>query len=790
MKIKRIKEIINVGTYKNFITGGDKQFEELTLIYGLNTYGKTTLIDIFQSLKDNKPSLINDRKTIPNVNEDQKITLSVGEKNGREEKISFQNSMWNKSNFSDKIEIFGENFIDINVFTHSIIERDNKENFTDFILGESGVRNVKEIEEKKKELRGNKSDLKNVVPLFVKGKSTKEIDDFINYSVEEFDFEDIKKQLIDEETKLQEEEKRLKNPQKIIDMPQPNELEIKKINILDNIKKINFVLRKDYSNIKDKTLKKLNDHINANFSDSSGAEQWIQKGLKYTKDDNCPYCGQNLQNAKDLIDVYDKFFDKSYNEFINTISSTLEDNIVNVEKMHFDYTKDLQEKLLKVKDYIPLIKDNNFKDKANDFEIIKNNLNESKLEEEKNKITEDLKEKIDAKNKIPYKKVTIYNFEEFEKSINSYIAKLEEAKAIIKETIKIIENFKNEYKNVTKSSKIDKLKATIEKLKYKKAKFEQDNDCKKYRVLENEINGLEKEIPSLEKQLNKEQSGYLEKYFKKINYFFKKLGSNDFVLKQEMSRQGNKPVYSLKVKFKGQVISNENLRTVFSSSDRRALALSIFWAKINLEEKDIKRRTIVILDDPITSFDENRITNTINLLSGSLNNFHQMIITTHYHSFLRRFYEINKDNKSGVKLLEIKKNNETSYIDNGEKDKFILNEYGFAFNEIYDFTNGKNQNDIRTKLRLFLENYLKETPKKQIRDSSIKPDSLGDLIEKLFDKQIIGEKEKIKLLEFKDSLNPDSHIFTINNIEDVRSFAKEMMEFLYSIQFKQSEVTA
>ena len=788
MKIKRIKEIINVGTYKNFVTGGDKQFEELTLVYGLNTFGKTTLIDIFQSLKYNNPSLINNRKTIPNVNEDQKIILSVSEKNGKEEKISFRNSMWNKSNFSDKIEIFGENFIDINVFTHSIIERDNKENFTDFILGQLGVNKAKKIEEKKIRLRKNNSDLKNFTPLFVKDKSTKEIDDFTNYSVEEFDFEDIKKQLIEKETELQEEEKRLSNPQKIIDMPQPNELEIKKIDILDNIKKINFVLGKDYSNIKDETLKKLNNHININFSDSSGAEQWIRKGLEYTKDDNCPYCGQNLQNAKDLIDVYDKFFDKSYNEFINTISSTLEDNISNVEKMHFDYTKDLQEELLKVKDYIPLIKDNNFKDKANDFEIIKNNLNENQLEAEKNKITEDLKEKIDSKNKIPYKKVTIYNFEEFKKSINSYIAKLEEAKAIIKEIIKIIENFKNEYKSGAKSDKINFLKIIINGFKYKKARFEQDNDCKNYRGLENEIGDLEKEISSLEKQLDKEQSEYLKKYFEKINKFFKDLGSEDFKLEKEGTRRGIKPVYSLRVKYKGQIISNEELKTVFSSSDRRALALSIFLAKVDLKEKNIKKRTIVILDDPITSFDENRITNTINLLSGSLNNLDQMIITTHYPNFLRRFYEINKDNKSEVKLLEIKKNDKTSSIDNGEKNKFILNEYDFAFNEIYDFINKKNQNDIRTKLRTFFTNYLKETPKKQIRDSSIRFDNLGDFIKELFNKKIINEEVKKQLLEFKDSLNPDSHIFTTNNIEDVRSFASKMMEFLYSIQFKQSEV--
>lgn len=582
MKIKRVNKIINVGTYKNFVTGGDKQFEKLTLIYGLNTYGKTTLIDIFQSLKYNKPSLINDRKTIPTVNEDQKIILSVSEKNGREEKISFQKSMWNKSNYSDIIEIFGENFIDINVFTHSIIERDNKENFTDFILGELGVNKAKKIEEKKIRLRKNNSDLKNIIPLFVKDKLKKEIDDFINYSLEEFNFEDIKKQLIEKETELQEEEKRLSNPQKIIDMPQPNELEIKKIDILDNIKKINIALQKNYSNIKGETLKKFNEHINTNFLDSNNAEQWIRKGLKYTKDDNCPYCGQNLQNAKDLIDIYNTLFDKSYNDFINDVSSELKSNIDDMVKIYFNFTEVLQSELLQIKDYTHLIKDDDFKDNIKKFEEILNNLNESKLEGEKSKITEDLKEKIDAKNKIPYKKVNIYNFEEFEKSINSYIAKLEEAKAIIKEIIKVIDNFKNEYKNGAKSEKINFLKTIINGFKYQKARFEQDNDCKKYRGLENEIGDLEKEIPSLEKQLDKEQSEYLKKYFEKINKFFKDLGSEDFKLEKEGTRRGIKPVYSLKVKYKGQIISNEELKTVFSSSDRRALALAIFLAKVDL----------------------------------------------------------------------------------------------------------------------------------------------------------------------------------------------------------------
>ena len=38
--------------------------------------------------------------------------------------------------------------------------------------------------------------------------------------------------------------------------------------------------------------------------------------------------------------------------------------------------------------------------------------------------------------------------------------------------------------------------------------------------------------------------------------------------------------------------------------------------------------------------------------------------------------------------------------------------------------------------------------------------------------------------EFRTTLNPDSHLFTSNNNEDMRSFALEMMDYLYSLKFE------
>ena len=71
---------------------------------------------------------------------------------------------------------------------------------------------------------------------------------------------------------------------------------------------------------------------------------------------------------------------------------------------------------------------------------------------------------------------------------------------------------------------------------------------------------------------------YVQKYFTEINSLFAKFGSKNFTLEKEEDNRGHLPVYSLKVKFHNKEIVNDQLCTVLSESDRRAMALAIFFA--------------------------------------------------------------------------------------------------------------------------------------------------------------------------------------------------------------------
>ena len=203
MKIGRIKEIKNIGTFADFKNGGRLGFEKLTFIYGFNTYGKTTLSDIFHSLKLNDSEIIRSRKTIPQQNASQKIVLT--QKGQAESKIKFEHNDWEENDLHSCLEVFGNAFIHENLFTGLTIERENKESFTKFVLAEQAVKTAEEIAEKKKLLRAKKKDLKDKVPPFVKNSDDDEIGKFLKYSIKGLDKSSIEQKLLQKQAGLQRE---------------------------------------------------------------------------------------------------------------------------------------------------------------------------------------------------------------------------------------------------------------------------------------------------------------------------------------------------------------------------------------------------------------------------------------------------------------------------------------------------------------------------------------------------------------------------------------------------------
>jgi wobble nucleotide-excising tRNase len=158
----------------------------------------------------------------------------------------------------------------------------------------------------------------------------------------------------------------------------------------------------------------------------------------------------------------------------------------------------------------------------------------------------------------------------------------------------------------------------------------------------------------------------------------------------------------------------------------------------------------------------------------------QVIVLTHYSHFIRNFMERGMNDDFFISFIEIAQNNATSFLRRIGSNFFTETTYDKVFSRIQTFINRESEVDIRADLRPFLESlylphfYIKEF--KAYRESDTPFSTLSEKIDAIF----LDETVKAKFHEFRTMLNPDSHLFTSSNEEDVRSFAREMMEYLYN----------
>lgn len=132
--IKKIVHVKNLGKYKDFnssTSSWNGSFEKITAIYADNGTGKTTLTQLFKSLKG-EDDIINKRKTFGSTNPIEILLINDDNK-----QIKFSNSKWNMR--IDDIEIFDSFFIESNVYLITLGNYDKKGTFFEIVLGNDGI---------------------------------------------------------------------------------------------------------------------------------------------------------------------------------------------------------------------------------------------------------------------------------------------------------------------------------------------------------------------------------------------------------------------------------------------------------------------------------------------------------------------------------------------------------------------------------------------------------------------------------------------------------------------------
>jgi wobble nucleotide-excising tRNase len=623
--IRKIELIENIGCFDNFSWNNIPEFNNYNFIFGFNGSGKTSLSNVFNLItsksnysEEKKNELYRDLKN----SDSGRIKINVG----NNQKLTYPPTE-NQNNRT--IYVFNSNFISdhvydgtkgnlkkFNVSSTELNDPEIKKITTEIEAKEESIKElnkkISKIEEQyaiikrdynsefRKHFANKQLSIEKSIPLkeSIPIETIEQIQDKITLKLKELN-------LAKNQTKLEED---IQAITKIIF----SEIKIPQTDIGE-------VLQQSVSIIAtDSLAKKITEFQDiVEEDDIRKVEPWYKFGNELFKKINsnqnkkCPLCNSHIDDIfPDLLKSFSAYFDKEYEQFIGNIDEQiaiveLQINTINEAKTNYDKllklyikysdfvnyspsefsTKEIDILLTNLKDELVNKKNNSNKQKTYDFTELDSLLKlHNQVMSELSTYVESMQENLISKIKSP-------------SSIETSIREL--YKSIV-------------YKSLdTKQNGIDKY----------------HNNCNVKKETEKKIGILQEEKVQRLKELKLEA--------KKVGEYLLRLGINHFTIDlNEDSVEDN-----ILIKYKTQTQIKSRLKNTLSEGEKTALAFSYFLSKVTSETKN-PSQTIVVIDDPISSLDDNRIYNTASIIHNVFRDYKQLFILSHNFFFLKYIFPL------------------------------------------------------------------------------------------------------------------------------------------------------
>ncbi|RVZ27953.1 AAA family ATPase [Helicobacter pylori] len=459
-------------------------------------------------------------------------------------------------------------------------------------------------------------------------------------------------------------------------------------------------LPKDYQTIKDKleflfsfdidketgeASKKIKGHIR------KVGREFIEKGIELQKemsDNACPFCTQKIPH--EIIQAYTSYFNESVETF-NQCSLEVSGTLKNILDQW-----NIKEILQSFEKFEPFMK--------KDF---------SKNKESLEKALEQIKDSLEELQKEVDKKEGAKNKEKFQKIDKKLLEIQENIQQCVGETGKIL-NQKKEQKK-----KLKKLKTELKEARIKKAKHDSYDWQKSKKEAERKLLVLDRGHKRLKCLLEKIDNRLKELYDQKrpdieiINNYLKAL---------------NLPKYSLnedyRIVLNSVDLENSKAKMILSDGEKTTLAFAYFLVRLKLfyKKEDLKN-LVVVIDDPISSLDEQRIYNTTCLVAKinqelareKLSNEKdraQVFVLTHNHTFMAHL--INMVGKHARYFQLERHQNQLKIVCKNKVVGYFDTFYLLLFKQVYTFAKKEKVQDnfneainYGNKIRILLESFLK-----------------------------------------------------------------------------------
>lgn len=774
----RIDTISRVGRFQRF-HAPSVQLGHFTLIYGENTTGKSTLADILHSLEVQDPIPVLSRRTIPADKSSIRVKLNFAGRSGSEEIVEFKNDQWcGAVPHGMALRVFDDGFLHRNLFTGRSASRENKVALTKFVLGAEGVALNDQIAFLKQRAEHGQRRLATLRTDVFTGIA--DILGFVHLEITESEPEfRAKQEQLNE--RLMDLRGRHKNASEIAARPivttvvwtwGPGGL----------LTRLNEIFSFTMETVHCDARSRLEEHLAAHLRHAATGELWLRQGLDHIKNDVCPFCGQQLsQNARGLLDAYSAVFNDTYRKWE---AKATQDLSAVIGEFRTDQTavvlKLLDKNRLTLEKYRDLRAEAGHEAVFIAFEEATERV--CRHAEVLRLILARTAEEVDVLRQKKllqlHKAIAPYAGKELREAYEALRLAIEKYNEAVATVSTAMQHFKERNQFAPLEDAAAEVESKLVDIRLKLRRLKLADQCVEYTNVDARVISDLDSVSELRAKLAEQQSEFLSTYFERLNGLFVRFGSGDFTLERNTDFRGHRPVISLSVRLSGQIVPESTLERVFSESDRRALALAVYWAQVSGMSSAEKRRTILVLDDHVTSFDEHRIGCVHRTVAEVAKDFRQVILIGHYRSSFARFIRCYGELLSPI-VLRLGRTRGGPKLSCWNADGLLDDEHTRIASELFDFIDELGSNPGADKLRVFLEHEISDRFREQMRREGISEQQLSRRIDLMADCGIISDILRKKLHIWRATLNPEHHIWTASTVEDQRQTASDFVRFIY-----------
>lgn len=667
--IERFISIKNVGKFVEHSVSGETIFRKLTLIYGENGGGKTTLTNILRCLQADDPTILTQRKTLGSSGLPDATLLISGSPS------KFQTTGWS-TKFPDLV-IYDATFVAENVHSGEEVGHEHRKNLHRLAIGKAGVKLAEEIEAidvKSRTLSSELRDLESDIRILT---FVSEVESFA--ALQPLADAAAVSAATNRIQVLKTEIQRVSETDSIKQKASPVELTIPQLPIAN----IEPLLSRTLDNVSPDAEKRVRDHLAANLS--QGGEEWLSVGYHvHHKSDGCPFCAQSLARSP-VFEAFKTFFSETYAQLKADISA----QAITLDSVQaFDPSSHLELNDARVDAWVKLLVFNLRKPDAAAVSITHA------------KALSALKVALQRKADDPLK---VAEFTATEKTAilaySATIATLEDYNAAVKVCLQSITEFKANLEK-TDAAKL-RIELSQKERAVKRSEPAVDKLCKEYTLKAAAKSELQKRKDKAKEDLKASTKKVIEQFQSGINTYLKQFGADFEIIKAREEYPAGQLCldYQLKINNVPVAVNAPKgkpdapcFKTCLSSGDKSALAFSFFLAQLDVDSQLADK--VIVFDDPMTSLDAKRETRTCQNIVRLASQAKQVIVLSHEAFFLREIWELVAGSQTKT-LQVVRQGRNDSGVAEWNIETETSGDYYRNYYTLEDYLEGKFVGDLR-----------------------------------------------------------------------------------------------